>query len=101
MATKTLTTERIPTRDERKAYGQAARRVYESIRDQIEKEHCGEYMVVHPGNGDYFIDQDEQAALDRMKEKYPNVLFFTIRIGFRAIYHFGGSGLSDGQRPAG
>lgn len=95
---QTLTTNRIPTREERKAYGAAARAIYDSQREQLEKDHWGEYVVIHPGNGDYIIAADEEVALEQMRDKYPGILFFTIRIGYRAEYHFGASGLSDGKR---
>ncbi|MCI0697049.1 hypothetical protein L0337_34210 [candidate division KSB1 bacterium] len=95
---QTLTTNRIPTREEREAYGQAARAIYEPLRKQLEKDHWGEYVVIHPGNGDYAVSADEEQALEEMRAKYPGVLFFSIRIGYRALYHFGASGLSDGQR---
>lgn len=98
MQTLTLPTSRMPTREERKAYGAAARALYEPLREQLEKEHWGEYMVIHPGTGDYLISADEEEALDLMRAKYPGILFFTIRIGYRAEYHFGASGLSDGKR---
>lgn len=101
MNTQTLTTNRIPTREERKAYGKAARAVYETRKEKLEKEHWGEYFVVHPGNGDSVVAADEEDARERMRAKYPGVLFFTIRIGYRSEYHFGASGLTDGIPPQG
>lgn len=98
MQTSTLTTSRIPSREERKAYGTAARAIYESLREKLEKEHWGEYIVIHPGTGDYAVAGDADEALEQMRAQYPGVLFFTIRIGYRAEYHFGSSGLSDGKR---
>ncbi len=95
---QTLTTNRIPTREEREAYGDAARAIYENFRETLEEKHWGEYIVIHPGTGDYEIAVDDEEALERMRGKYPGVLFFSIRIGYRAVYHFGASGLSDGQR---
>lgn len=94
---QTLTTNRIPTREEREAYGQTARAIYESVREQLEKDHWGEYTVIHPGNGGYIVSADEEEALEQMRAKYPGVLFFSIRIGYRSLYHFGSSGLSDGK----
>jgi hypothetical protein len=96
--TQTLTTDRIPTREEREAYGQAARDIYESLREPLERDHWGEFIVIHPGNGDYAVDADEEKALEKMRSQYSGVLFFSIRIGYRAVYHFGASGLSDGRR---
>jgi len=75
MHTPILTTNRIPTRDERKAYGLAARAIYETRREQLERDHWGEYLVIHPGNGDYMVAVDEEEALQQMRAKYPGILF--------------------------
>ena len=96
---QTLTTDRIPTREERNAYGEAARAIYESMREELEEKHWGEYIVIHPVIGDYAIAADEDEGLEQMRRKYPGILFFSIRIGYRAVYHFGASGIADGRRP--
>ena len=95
---QTLTTDRFPSREEREIYGQAARAIYETLRESLEKKHWGEYIVIYPGNGDFLVDPDEDHALELMRIKYPGVLFFSIRIGYQAVYHFGASGISDGRR---
>jgi len=94
-----LTTDRLPTRQEINAYGEAARKIYEPFRSKLEAEHWGKYITIHPVNGDYAISRSHDAALNKMKKKYPEVVFYTIRIGYRAVVHFGGRGASDGKRP--
>lgn len=96
-----LTTDRLPTRQEIDAYGDAAEKIYEPLRPQLEAEHWGKYITIYPVNGDYAIGRTHRAALKKMQKKYPGVAFFTIRIGYKAVVHFGGSGASDGKRPKG
>jgi len=96
-----LTTDRLPTRREIDAYGEAAERIYEPLREKLEAEHWGKYITIYPVNGDYAIARTHRAAVKKMQKKYPDVAFFTIRIGYRAVFHFGGRGASDGRRSNG
>lgn len=96
-----LTTERLPTRKEIDAYGEAAEKIYEPLRPAMEAKHWGKYITIHPMNGDYAIGRTLDASINKMRRKYPGVAFFTIRIGYQAVVHFGGSGASDGKRPKG
>jgi len=89
----------IPTREQRNQVCQKAEAFYEPLRANLEKEHRGEYITIHPEIGDYAISPNHWEAVKEMRAKYPEVLFFTIRIGYRAVVHFGGRGASDGRRP--
>lgn len=92
-----LTTEKLPLRSELKNYSKQARIVYEKLKDKLEEEHWGEYVVINPNNGDYFVGIERSEVLARAKLKYPNVLLFSHHIGYRASLHFGGRGISDGK----
>jgi len=78
--------------------GKKARMIYDQLREQLEKDHWGEYMTINTDNGDYAIAPEHKEAVDKMRVKYPDGLFFTIRIGYRAIAHFRGLGATDGLR---
>lgn len=92
-----LTTEKLPLRSELKDYSEKARIVYEKLKDELEEKHWGEYVVINPNNGDYFVGINRSEVLARAKLKYPTVLMFSHRIGYRASIHFGGRGISDGK----
>jgi len=92
-----LTTEKIPSRSELKTYSTKARLIYDRLKDELERKHWGEYIVINPNNGDYFVGQDRSEVLAKAKLKYPNVLLFSHHIGYRASLHFGGRGISDGK----
>ncbi len=95
----TITTKNLPNREERAEIGRKAKAFYEPLREQMEKEHWGDYITIHPEIGDYAVSSNHRQAVTEMRAKYSNVLFYTIRIGYRALGHFGGRGASDGRRP--
>ncbi|MGH7597800.1 MAG: hypothetical protein ACREOI_15730 [bacterium] len=96
-----LTVDRLPSRQEIDAYGDTAEKIYAPLRRKLEAEHWGKYITIYPVNGDYAIGRTLHAAANKMRKKYPGVAFFTIRIGYQAVGHFGGSGASDGKRSKG
>ena len=96
-----VATKNLPSREQRAEVGKKAQSIYEPLRPQLEKDHWGEYITINLENGDYAIAREHKEALKKMREKYPDILFYTIRIGYRAVFHFRGLGATDGQRPAG
>jgi len=57
---------------------------YERLKPSIERQHFGEYIVVEPISKDYFIDSILGRALRAAKTRYPDRLFYTIRIGYES-----------------
>lgn len=92
-----LTETTMPSREKMQEVARKAQKYYKQIRKKLEEEHWGEIVVIHPENGDYAVAREHRDAVDEMKSKYPNDLFFTIRIGYRSFVHFGGRGASDGK----
>jgi hypothetical protein len=97
-AMPTITTKNLPSREERAEIGKKARAIYEPLREKLEKDHWGEYITINVDNGDYIVALDDVAAARAIKAKYPGTIPFTIRIGYKAVAHFGGTGVSDGVR---
>lgn len=99
MPTETATLrKRLPTKEERAEVGKAADALYAPLRERLEQEHWGEYISINVANGDYALAPDHSEAVQAIKAKYPGIIPFTIRIGYKAIVHFGGTGVSDGKR---
>ena len=94
-----ITLHNLPSKEERARIGLMARAIYEPMRQTLEKEHWGEYVAINVNARDYVIAADQKEATRQMHAKYPGELPFIIRVGYRAVYHFGGTGLSDGRRP--
>jgi hypothetical protein len=94
-----VTLKNLPNKEERAKIGKAARAIYEPLREELERSHWGKYVAINVETGDYIVAPEQARAVKEMQKKYPGILPFVIRIGYRAVYHFGGSGLNDGKRP--
>jgi len=95
---ETMTLRKLPTKEERRKIGQAADAIYAPLREQLERERWGDYLAINVDNGDYALAADHLEAVKAIKAKYPGIIPSTIRIGYKAIVHFGGTGASDGRR---
>ncbi|MBM4032737.1 MAG: hypothetical protein FJ291_13240 [Planctomycetes bacterium] len=60
-----------------------------ALRAKLEPNHKGEYVVLDVESGDYEVDSDEMAALDRARAKHPDRLFYILRVGYRASVYIG------------
>jgi hypothetical protein len=100
METLTLR-KKLPTKEERAKVGKIADAIYEPLRERLEREHWGDYIAINVDNGDYAIAPDDLEATQALKTKYPRIIPAVIRIGYKAVVHFGGTGVSDGIRPEG
>ena len=64
--------------------------IYErQIRDTVEAKHTGKFLVLDIETGDYEVDQDELAAVDRAKAKHPDAPLYLLRVGFPAAVTLG------------
>ncbi len=61
-----------------------AKAIYETIRDEMEANYMGKIVAVDPETGDYFIGNSGIEAGQKAREKYPDKIFFLIRVGARA-----------------
>lgn len=66
--------------------------VYRKIKARLEKKHRGEFAAIEVDTGDYFLGDDQIEAVEKAKKKFPNKIFYFVRIGFPTAYtHFYGS----------
>ena len=56
------------------------------IRDKVEFEHKGKFLVIDIETGEYEIDADDLVATKRLLVKRPNAVIYGIRIGFPTAY---------------
>lgn len=52
-----------------------------NLKDTLEAEHSGDYLVLEAESKEYFIDKDLLVALNKARAKFPNKLFFIVQIG--------------------
>ena len=64
------------------------------IKQQIETENEGRIVAIDIETGAFEIADNVLPATNRLFEKYPNAQPWVIRIGHRAVYHFGAGGLA-------
>ena len=85
--------ERFHQRQRRYSKEELAQRgqeLYESgIRQQVEAGNDGKIVAVDIETGGFEVGETVIAATDRLFERYPDAQPWGIRIGHRAVYHFG------------
>lgn len=65
--------------------------IYEKqVRDQVEDQFVGKIVAIDIETGIYEIDDDVLTAVHRVQEKHPGAPIYTMRIGYDAVYGFGG-----------
>ncbi len=72
--------QKAKRRDERAAFHQRCKPIFDRVKPQYIETHYNWYMAVEPESGDYFIDQDEMTAINMSRQKYPNAPVFLFRI---------------------
>ena len=70
-----------------------AKRIYEEqIKDLVEPEHNGKFIVIDIETGDYEIDEDDLSAEDRLEKRRPGFEGFLGRVGHKAAFYIGWGG---------
>ncbi|HEY4330865.1 MAG TPA: hypothetical protein VGN88_14075 [Phycisphaerae bacterium] len=62
----------------------------EKLAKLLEPEHIGKYLVLDVDSGDYEIDVDHLAALERLRPRHPGKIFYATRVGYRTLGKIGG-----------
>jgi hypothetical protein len=76
----------------------AGEKIYrECLRDRLEPTHNGECVVIEIQSGDYEVDAQELAALDRARARHPKGRFYLGRVGFPTLYRIGGGKLDPAR----
>ena len=66
--------------------------IYErDIRPRIEADHHGEYVAIDVDSGSWAVADSLLAAAERLREQSAEAHdVWAVRVGFRALHHFGG-----------
>lgn len=79
--------------------GQRGRALYErQIRDAVETEHRGKFLVVDITTGAFEID-DDLSASERVLAKNPKAILYGLRIGYPAAYRVGAANVVTTTQP--
>jgi hypothetical protein len=73
--------------DEISSRGQA---LYErEIRHRLDADSRGKFLVLDIESGEYEVDTDERAAVQRVRAKHPDAVLYLLRIGQPTAYRLG------------
>jgi len=61
----------------------------QKIRDKVEAEHHGQFLVLDITTGEYEIDDSDLAASKRAKARNPAAVLYGVRVGYPAAYRIG------------
>ena len=59
---------------------------YVEIRDRLESQYHGNYVMIEVDSGDYFVGKTPEEALHQAEAVYPDKAFCLIRIGYQAVH---------------
>jgi hypothetical protein len=83
--------QRRYSKEEMAQLGQA---LYDSgIRQQVEAGNKGKIVAIDIETGEFEVDENVVPATNRLFERHPDAQPWIIRIGHRAVYHFGARSL--------
>lgn len=87
--------QRRYSKEELAARGQA---LYESnIQHYVEPEHEGKIVAVDIETGAFEIANSVLPATNQLFERYPDAQPWVVRVGHRAVYHFGARSLATNE----
>lgn len=68
--------------------------IYErNIRHLVEADHQGEVVAIDVDSGSYALGKNAIVASDDLRVRHPYAQVWLMRVGHRALYHFGGNSL--------
>lgn len=66
------------------------REIYErDIRERVERENEGRFLVVDIESGEYALADNELEAFDRARDNAPDGVFYLMRVGHPAAHRIG------------
>lgn len=82
-------------RHSKEELAQRGQTLYESsIRQQVEAGNEGKIVAIDIETGAFEVAENVLPATNRLFERYPDAQPWVIRIGHRAVYHFGARSLA-------
>jgi hypothetical protein len=88
-------TQRKP-RYSKEEFARRGNEIYESqIRPTVETENHGKIVAIDIETGAFEVADDVVSASDLLLAKYPDAQTWFVRIGHRAVYHFGARSLKE------
>lgn len=62
--------------------------IYQRLQADLEKEYLGRFVAIEVESGDYFVGETLTEADAKAREKYPDRVFYVVRVGRPAVYAY-------------
>ena len=62
----------------------------QQIRDRLDAEHKGRFLVIDIETGEYELNEDDLVATKRLLARLPNAVVYGLRVGYPTAYRLGG-----------
>ena len=69
----------------------------QQLREKVEAQNKGKFLVVDIETGQYEIDEDDLEATKRVLAKRPDAVLYGLRIGYPTAYRLGGHAARDAR----
>ncbi len=84
----------MPTLRSREETARRGGEIYErDIRQHVEPDRVGRIVAIDVDSGDYAVGDGILAAVERLRSRRPDAAIWSVRVGYRAMWHFGGGSL--------
>jgi len=70
-----------------RAFDRKAEAIYRrKLKSKLEQRYKGRIVAIEIDSGDYFLGKTPLEAVEKGRKKYPQKLFYAIRIGYPAVH---------------
>jgi hypothetical protein len=77
----TIPPEELARREaEKNARIKRYREIFAQVSPQLIPDHYNWFMIIEPNSGDYFIDPEEDVAMQKARQKYPSGMVGIMRL---------------------
>lgn len=87
-----MSAPQVPGESDRKAFFEKALAVYQQHKEQLERTACGKIAAIEIESGEVFIARTALEAAVKAREKFPDRLFYFVRVGYPAVHSLKGAG---------
>lgn len=78
------------------AVSELGEKIYrERIKSRLAPSEKGKIVVIDVLSREYAIDEDFITAANRLRERRPDAVSYAVRVGYKAVFHIGGSHTLD------
>lgn len=83
-------TQQVQEWPDTREIAQKGQKVFESLTQELEKQHFGQFIAIEVDSGEYFIGDTGIKATRKAQTRFPGKIFFLGKIGYRTAYSFKG-----------